>query len=194
MNNIKTFFRTLLINLAVTFLLSLTAHAETYNFNLQTTISNNMESAVLTATTLSGSKVWTYYSGSYPAAELSHFALMTNNGYVYLVENGSIKQLDFFTGNVNWTNSDFKGSPAKEAYTFSSSGKLYIAGYYGPDLFVVDTDGTTIARVNQIDSSSYHLDSMWFYDGDYIRAHYDSNNTFYTFNVLNYFGRMDGLY
>lgn len=174
-------------------LFCLTARAETYNFELQKSIKNNYESATLTARDLNGQTKWVYYGGSYPATELSHFSLILNDGCVYLVENGSIKSLDFFTGAVKWTNSDFGGSPAEDAYTFSSSGKLYIAGYYGPDLFVVDSDGKTICRVNSLLPGSYWLSNMWWYGGDDMRVIYDSDDHLFTFNVLDYFGRMDGL-
>jgi len=181
---------------AETYRLALNAavHAETYRFTLDTSYLNNYEYATLTAVNEAGQVVWTYYSDYYPAAELSHFQMILNNEYVYLVENGSIKLFDFYTGRVKWTNSDFGGSPANGCYVFSSSGKLYISGYYGPDLFVVDTDGTTICRVNELCPGSYWIDSMWWSGEDEMCVHYSSDQTLFTFNVLDYFGRRDGLY
>ena len=187
------FTKAFLLTALLTFLICMAASAETYNFTLSTSISNNQESAVLTAKNLSGQVMWTYRSGSYPAAELSNFSMILNDGYVYLVENGSIKLLDFYTGAVKWTNRDFKGSPTENSYDFSSSGKLYIAGYYGPDLFVVDRDGNTIARVDNLQPGSWWLSDMWFYGGDLMRVYYESDSTLFTFNVLDYFGRMDGI-
>lgn len=189
--------RHLLLILALSFCFSIcfstSVHAETYWFTLDTKVEDNWEHATLTAENAAGQVVWTYNSGWYQAAELSNFQLILNNGYVYLVEGGSIKLLDFYTGKVKWTNSDFGGSPAKGCYAFSSSGKLYIGGYYGPDLFVVDTDGNTICRVNQLCPGSYNMRSMWWYGGDDMRVIYDSNSVLFTFNVLDYFGRKDGL-
>lgn len=189
-----TTLKTLLLVSLLTLYLGMAVHAETYNFNLKTSYSGNYESAVLTAKDMSGRTVWTYYSPSYPATELENFTLITNNGYIYLVENGSIKLFDFYTGAVKWTNSDFKGSPAPDCYEFSSSGKLYIGGYYGPDLFVVDTDGKTVCRVDSLCPGSWWIDDMWFYGGDDMRVHYESDGTLFTFNVLDYFDRRDGLY
>ena len=120
--------------------------------------------------------------------------MILNNGAVYLVECGSIKSLDFFTGRVLWTNSDFGGAPAEGCYPFSSSGKLYISGYYGPDLFVVDPSGRTVCRVNELCPGSYWMESMWWYGGDDMRVYYASDSTLFTFNVLDYVGRMDGIY
>ena len=178
---------------AMIFLFCLTAHAETYDFELKTSIRNNYETATLTARDQRGQTKWVYFGGSYPATELSHFKMILNDGYVYLVENGAIKLLDFYTGAVKWTNYDFGGSPAENAYEFSSSGKLYIGGYYGPDLFVVDRNGKTICRVNSLLPGSYWLADMWWYGGDDMRVIYDSDHHMTTFNVLDYFGRMDGL-
>ena len=193
----KTFthiLKHLLMILVLTFCFCTVAHAEVYWFELNTSYSNNKESATLTAEDSSGRTVWTYRSGAYPAGELSNFSLILKDYYVYLVENGAIKSFDFYTGRVKWTNYDFQGSPASGCYTFSSSGKLYISGYYGPDLFVVDTDGRTLCRVNELTPGSYWPDGMWWSGGDNLSVHYYSNSKTFTFNVLNYFGRKDGIY
>lgn len=186
-------FQTAVVAAFLISLFCITSYAETYNFTLRTSINNNYETATLTACDLSGNTKWVYYGGSYPAAELSHFNLLVNDGCVYLVENGIISSLDFFTGEKLWTNPDFKGSPAADAYTFSSSGKLYISGYYGPDLYVIDKDGNTIARVDSLYPGEYWISNIWFYSGDNMRIIYDSSSHLYTFNVLDYFGRTDGL-
>lgn len=181
--------------LTLTFCFSSVVHAETYHLNLRTSYENNLEHATLTAKNDAGRTVWTYNSGYYPAAELSNFHLITNDddGSIYLVENGSIKCLNFYTGRVEWTNYDFGGSPTDYSYTFSSSGKLYIAGYYGPDLFVVDTNGRTICRVNSLSPGLYNVTDIWWYSGDYMRIAYESSYMI-TINVLDYFGRKDGIY
>ena len=194
MKTLSVMFRYIFLTLTLTFCFSTAVHAETYRFTLSTSYDNNYEHATLTAQNEAGQVVWTYCSGYYPATELSHFQMILNDGYVYLVENGSIKLFDFYTGRVKWTNYDFGGSPANGCYAFSSSGKLYIGGYYGPDLFVVDRDGNTICRVNELCPGSYWIDSMWWYGGDDMRVHYSSDNTLYTFNVLDYVGRKDGVY
>ena len=174
-------------------LMGMSVYAETYRFNLNTTIQNNLESATLTAEDMNGRIVWTYNSPAYPVTELDNFRLITNEGYIYLVEAGTIKLFDFYTGKIKWINPDFMGSPTEDCYEFSSSGKLYIGGYYGPDLFVVDRDGKTIRRVDSLCPGSYWISDMWFYAGDDMRVYYESDSTLFTFNVLDYFGRMDGL-
>ena len=195
MKNAGFIFKNVLLILVLTFLFSTAVHADTtYWFTLSTSNDNGYEHAYLTAEDANGRQVWSYSSGYYPVTELSHFQMILNNGAVYLVENGSIKSLDFFTGRVLWTNSDFGGSPADGCYTFSSSGKLYISGYYGPDLFVVDPSGRTVCRVNELCPGSYWMESMWWYGGDDMRVYYGSDSTLFTFNVLDYVGRMDGIY
>lgn len=192
----KKSFCAILLSLLTLMASAVIAHAETFHFDLDTSYANNMEYAVLTATDLSGTVRWTYTSDYYPAAQLSHFALVMNDhGGIYLVEDGAIKAFDFYTGNVKWTNPDFKGSPAKGCYAFSSSDKLYIAGYLGPDLFVVDKDGSTICRVDELLPGSYWPVSMTFEGGasDNMTIHYESDGRDFTFNVLDYFNRRDGL-
>ena len=193
MTVVKKLVPTLLLGLLIC-LFSSSAFAETYNFQMKTTFTDGKESAVLTAKDTAGNVKWTYYSDSYPAAELSAFSLILNDhGGIFVVENGTIKAFDYYTGSIKWENPDFKGSPAKDCYAFSSSDKLYIAGYYGPDLFVVDADGKTVCRADSLVSGSYWADEIYFSGGDNMTIHYASDDRSFTFNVLDYFDRRDSL-
>ena len=183
----------LLVVLAAAFALPVRAD-DYYYFDLDVSNSNNQESAVLTATDTSGNVKWRYQSASYPITQLSHFALVMNDhGCIYLVEDGAIKAFDFYTGNVKWTNRDFQGHPANGCYAFSSSDKLYISGYFGPDLFVVDKNGQTVCRVKELDPGSCWIDRMYFSGGDNMTVHFGNPDKNFTFNVLDYFNRRDGL-
>lgn len=176
------------------FLCQVPVYAETYYFNLEINNSTYYESAVLTATDTRGNVKWTYRSPLYPQSQFSHFALVMNDhGSIYLVEDMNIKAFDFYTGKVKWVNYDFRGHPTNEAYAFSDSDKLYISGYYGPDLFVVDADGKTVCRVEELDHGSWWIDRMFFSGGDNMTVHFSSNDKYFTFNVLDYFKRRDGL-
>ncbi len=196
MRKVKSFCAILLSLLTVMASAAL-VHAEMYHFDLDTSYdSSGMESAVLTATDLSGNVKWRYYSDGYPGAQLSAFSLVMNDhGCIYLVEDGVIKAFDFYTGDVKWENRDFQGHPANGCYAFSSSDKLYISGYLGPDLFVVDKDGTTVCRADELVPGSYWPTKLYFADSssDYMTIHYESDGRDFTFNVLDYFNRKDGL-
>ena len=73
------------------------------------------------------------------------------------MEAGDVVALDLGTGYERWRNRDFGGSLATGVFVFSSSGKLYLSGYLGPDFFVVDKNGRTISRVKSMSLAEYHV-------------------------------------
>ena len=139
-----------------------------------------------------GQVIWNTYLGSGIETELSvGDYLGINNGFAYAVFDGSVYVLDPETGYVLLVNSDYKGrSPA---WTFSSSGKLYLCGYYGPDLFVMDTDGKTLCRVNSFNNKLYWPYYMMFTTGNNLLIEYDGYlddtlNNRIIIDVTKYFG------
>ena len=190
----------LMFILSFMYLITVSVQADYFTFNLN----DRGTSATLTAIQ-DGRTIWTYDSGYVgPNSELGNFShVILNNdssntsrdNRVYLVQAGTILCFDMLTGEILWKNADFGGMPADGCWTFSSSGKLYIGGYYVPDLFVVDTDGTTKCRISSIASSDYYWPyEMWFDHGDYLSIRYYSNEKVYTFDVMNYLGRIERSY
>ena len=95
----------------------------------------------------SGKEMWTYQSGEYPVAELNTVEFLTvADGKVYLNENGTVIALNKDTGETVWQNPDYKG--AMSAFCMDREGRLYLAGYYGPSLCVIDKDGSTVKKVD----------------------------------------------
>ena len=130
-----------------------------------------MESARITGYTESGEELWTVLTGSYPISQMNRCTgIGAENGLYYYVEDGRIIALDLTDGAAVWENTDFGGSAS--GWVFDGDGKLYICGYFGPDVFVVGPDGTTLARVGQFDPSRY-----WPYglelEGDALRITYE---------------------
>lgn len=110
--------------------------------------------AVFTGISPQGEAVWTYSTGSYPQTELDVINdIGSYNGNYYLVENGSIHVLNITDGSARWINNDFGGSAS--CSVFDDNGTLYICGYYGPDLFIVDANGNTIQDIDSFDSEYY---------------------------------------
>lgn len=119
------------------------------------------EHAVFTGLSPQGEAVWTYETGTYPAAQLDIINdIGAYNGGYYLVENGSIRVLNIADGSTRWVNSDFGGSASGSV--FDSNGTLYLCGYLGPDLFIVDADGNTIKQIDSLD-----LDYVWPFQIEY---------------------------
>ena len=143
-----------------------------------------------------GSIMWTKSLDPLPATELTRSQFIgINNGYAYVLHGGTVMLLDPETGAVKKENPDFGGASA--LWVFSSSGKLYMCGYYGPDLYVIDKDGKTLSRVESIDSRYYWPESMKFSTGNNLVITYGSKEGAeegeysVEFDVTKYFGKID---
>ena len=120
-------------------------------------IDGDNEYAVITGTDSSGDTIWTVKTDGFPAAQMAAFTEIGiyEDQYFY-VERGSVVSLDVQTGRVNWKNPDFGGSPSEYCHLIdNSNGNIYLSGYLGPDFYAVDKNGTTIKRIETIDSRYY---------------------------------------
>lgn len=124
------------------------------------------EKAVITGLNMDGGPVWTYetkedYIGQVDnLEEIGYF----DGKYIFLAF-GDVIALDLQTGKELWVNHDFKG--AGMSWTTDYEGeKLYMCGYFGPDLFVMDLNGKTLNRITGKDDDTY-----WAYKIEYINAH-----------------------
>ena len=98
--------------------------------------------------------VWFYSTEKYPMTELDPITEIGCTEELYLLcAGGEITALDMETGDVVWCNREFGG--ASPAYDLDAEGNLYLTGYYGPDLYVIDRNGNTLCRVDQLDPQYY---------------------------------------
>ena len=87
--------------------------------------------------------VWKYETKMGVHTELTTIEkLKVTDDRVYINENGTITVLNKETGKVIWQNNEYNG--ASSSFCFDENETLYIAGYYGPDLFIVNKNGKTI--------------------------------------------------
>lgn len=136
--------------------------------------SDPMEYATLTACDRNGNTVWTYLSDLYPVGQLDFISDIGGNAdRYYIVENGSILAFDMNTGTLLWKNDDFCGSPAgTDCAAFDEAGNLYICGFFGPDLFAVDSNGNTICSKDYLHNDYYWACSLTL-TGDWITVELD---------------------
>lgn len=108
---------------------------------------------ILEAFDENGDSLWTYETEYYGVTELDvvQDIGMSKNGYLILA-GGSIYCIDVNSGNPNilWKNDEFAGASA--SFDFDEKYNLYICGYYGPHLMVIDSDGNTVNRYDILDS------------------------------------------
>ena len=143
-----------------------------------------------------GSIMWSKTLDALPATELTRSQYLgINNGYAYVLHGGTILLLDPETGAVKKENSDFGGASA--SWIFSSSGKLYMCGYYGPDFYVIDKDGKTVSRIESINDKYYWPESMIFTKGNDLILTYGAKDGAgegsypVEFDVTKYFGTVE---
>ena len=116
--------------------------------NFERNYTDGMEQAVITGFDDSGAVLWTVQTASYPGTQLPNCCdVGIENGKYYYVEGGTIITLDLRDGSRIWENPEFGGSTC--CHIMDENGTLFICGYYGPDLFVVDRDGHTISKTEK---------------------------------------------
>ncbi len=117
-------------------------------------IDGGKEYAVITGLDEANGVVWTYQTDQYECAQLDRVSeLGSRSGLFYYVEDRTVVALDISSGKKVWENASFGGSPS--AFTFDDDGNLYICGYFGPDLFVMNENGETIHKVEAFSSDYY---------------------------------------
>lgn len=135
------------------------------------------EYAVVQSYDADGTLLWEYTTKSYGRAQCPRVAgLNRDHGHYYMVEDGTVKAFDENTGELLWENKEYQGSATTGGYVFDKDGNLYLSGYLGPDLFVVDKDGKTLYR-----NASFDSNVMWPYEmewkdensQDILRIHYE---------------------
>jgi outer membrane protein assembly factor BamB len=145
-----------------------------------------------------GEVIWNTYLGSAVGTEVNAGDYLgINNGFAYVTFDGSVYMIDPETGNILLVNSDFQGRGP--AWTFSSSGKLYMCGWYGPDLFIMGSDGQTISRVETLTNDQYFRPySMYFTNGNNLAITYEGGRVVdgatLQFDVTKYFGIVERRY
>ncbi len=121
------------------------------NISFEHVRGDSNEYAVITATDANGKELWEYTTAEYPMAELDRVCEIGTHGDVYyLIEDGAVVALDASNGTVLWKNEDFGGSPVDDSWAFGDDG-LYLCGFYGPMIYGVSYDGTTLGRIQAVD-------------------------------------------
>lgn len=191
MKKIKTLLPLMVLSILLSMALSIHTGAYTVDrLHMETWVEKGTEYAIIYGYQNNHFvPVWSYETSGYPAAQLSHFSLLDVwNENAYFVEDGSLVCLDRDNGSLSWINTEFKGSPASGCYRISSSGKVYLSGYDGPDLFICDSQGNTLTRVGSLKEGSYWPYKMQFTGNNNLMITYESDESSFEFDVTDYFG------
>ena len=104
---------------------------------------NEEEYAVITGCDADGSELWEVETGHYGVSQLDRVQeIGVENNQYYYIEDGDVVALSLLDGSELWRNGEFHG--ALGDFVFADNGALYLCGYFGPDVFVVNKDGHTV--------------------------------------------------
>lgn len=107
--------------------------------------------------------VWSYQTHN-PLTELTSSAYITSGfGKVIVYDEQRIVALDAYTGDVLWENND-TGFPS--ACSFDKEGNLFVCGYYGSNVCVIDKDGKTLWCKHDFAGEDYSWASMMILKDD----------------------------
>lgn len=122
---------------------------------------NSKEYAIIEGVDASGNIIWIYETGKYDATQLSRVSeLGIKDDVYYFVDDGAVVALSLEDGSIIWKNADFGGSGMDCA--FGPDGTIYVTGYFGPDLFVLDSRGNTVKKID-----TFNSDYFWPYEVEY---------------------------
>ncbi len=108
---------------------------------------------IITARDKSGAVKWSKVISGYMTELTTLQAIgIKGNQFLYL-QMGTIHALNPSNGREKWSNDEFGGASA--SFVFTSDNKLILCGYYGPDFFMCDADGRTIASIGSFDDRYY---------------------------------------
>ena len=133
-----------------------------------------------------GEMCWSYDAHN-PLTELTSGGsyITARDGMVYIHDNGKIVALDGATGEKIWENDMFSGYAG--TWAFDKDGNLYLSGYYGPDLIVIDKEGNVLRYEETLTDNTYYWPCMLIVN--------DNNSTFSIYydafdDGSNYFGKI----
>lgn len=110
------------------------------------------EVAKIVCTNASGETVWEKEILSmHGVTELEQIQeIGQRDGVYYFNWSGTVTALSLKDGSELWKNPDFTGASIQSAFT--DDGRILLCGYYGPALFVCDTNGNTIKMIPEIEN------------------------------------------
>ena len=149
--------------------------ASMVNFEKITNPDGPKEKAVITGYDVEGNELWVYETEEDYMTELDRVSdiITTNDEYIF-VAFGDVIALDLETGKEKWVNHDFKGASPSWSMNYEGD-TLFLCGYYGPALFVMDFNGNTINRIQCEDEEYFWPYQIIFVNDNQVDVLFESN-------------------
>ena len=101
-----------------------------------------------------GNAVWIYRTSQNDVPQCSTIMEIGKYGNTYyILDCGKVTALDYKTGEVLWQNEDAHASGISSF--IDTNGTIYLCGYLGPDLLVVDAKGNIVKMIEMFDENYY---------------------------------------
>ncbi len=127
------------------------------------TTSPCMEYGVIVGKDGNGELIWQYTTPLYNATQYDSISDVGQFGDKYLyAEKGVLVALNQSDGTIAWKNEDLRGTGVHAA--FDANGVVYLTGS-GPNLVVVEKDGTTRKVIEEFDANCYEPVQIEIKDG-----------------------------
>ena len=111
-----------------------------------------VEHAVISGIDANGNVIWKHTTEKYGCGQLDSVEeIGTYKDTYFYTEHGTVVALDIRTGAIKWKNSDLDRCGIHA--NIDNNGTIYLCGSDGPDLFIVDINGNTLARVWTFDKN-----------------------------------------
>lgn len=125
----------------------------------------------------SGKVLWNYDTDKIYVSQLETIQEIGFTSYGYLlIEDGTVTCIGLENdkmGKVLWRNDSFGGGSA--SWDFDEDENLYICGYFGPELCIIDPNGATVARFEPSMVDECYWPYSLEYDDGYVFIEYESN-------------------
>ena len=110
-------------------------------------------------------ELWEVETGRYGASQVDRVQeIGVANDQYYYIEDGDVVALSLLDGSELWRNTEFHG--ALGDFVFDNYGLLYLCGYFGPDIFVLNQDGRTVdSRASLRDGFIWPYDIRFIEEG-----------------------------
>ncbi len=149
----------------------------------------------LTAYDDKGNVLWVFDTGEIMIAQCdaSMDIGVRESGYYYIADQ-ILYCLDILTGEVKWKSDVEVGNG--NSYDFDENDTIYLCGYFGPELVIIDKNGKTVAEYKSLKDPEGILDDFyWLYDIDYedgkVRLTYENQNVCVIADPLTGEGRVE---
>lgn len=119
-------------------------------------VEEGLEYGLITWCDSQGQQLWQVETDRYEMAMLDRVGEIGRYGDLYFyLDDGAVVALSLLDRAELWRNEEFQGAPTDNCAFVDEDGTIFLSGFLGPDLFVVDVTGKTLLLESQANEEYY---------------------------------------